>query len=329
MTREEIKDFIREVFGFNQLTEDHENWVSIRCPFAPFKHERGFDSRPSAGISIKENGHSIFNCYSCHTKGTLPYILRQLEFFTGEDWNDLADSIEEGAFLGAHVPEWGSHGLVDKILEPLDKETYLGLFDACDPRHPYLRKRGITPQAAIDTGLLYDPSDSENEPRIVFPVYGRDNELYGFTGRATRKEARLKVRDYYGLPKRSVLLGQHLVKPSDRFIILVEGIIDYARMVGFDLPANAFMSSTLTDAQVEIVKDIGLPTYFFHDNDTAGLDAQKSAKKELQNYVPFLTVTYPREATVFDEELNRYRAPADPAELTLQQIEHMMDDAEL
>lgn len=321
MDRKDVKDFIREVLGPIPTT-DNDRWVSFSCPLAPWTHERGADRRPSAGISVGDT--SLFNCFTCHRKGPLTWLLMTLQRYTGEDWGSLHTALKREEFLGASLPEWGSADSL-KDMEPLDEDTYLGLYEPAEG-HPYLRKRGITDRATRKMNLVFDPGDG-GEPRIVFPVYGLDGRLYGFSGRAIRPGAKLKVKDYYGLQKRRLLLGAHLVDPADEYVILVEGLFDYARLVSLGFPALAMMSSSLTTDQVGILEEIGKPVYFFHDNDPAGLDARSRARDMLCR-LPMMKVRYPREATVETPE-GDLRPPKDPAELNKDQVLEMVGDARL
>lgn len=325
MDRAEVHEFIKEVLGPNTPREDQANWVSICCPLAEWKHAKGTDNRPSAGISVQPGGTSIFNCMTCHTKYPLFALLDELMARTGEDWSALADAIEDGEYFGASIPQWGSAPLVARP-EPIDKTFHFDLYEPVRD-HPYLRQRGITRKAAATMELLHDPGDGGAE-RILFPVYGYDKQLYGFSGRAVDKSVKLKVKDYYGLPKAHMLLGAHLILPDDEFVIAVEGLFDYAKFVTYELPVLAFMSSTLTEHQAEIIKDIGKPLYFFHDDDKAGLDARDKAKELLWRHIPMMKVRYPRECTVETDE-GDLRPPEDPAELTKDQVLEMIDDARL
>lgn len=326
MRREQVVDLIKELSGPNTLMVHVGEWVSFPCMFAPWKHTTGHDEHPSAGISVSDNGVSIYNCFACHSKGRLSWVVRELESLTGEDYGALSYGLEQEEFYGAGLPEWGEEvpGLLP--LEPIDKAFHFDLYDsACG--HPYLRKRGITDHAARVMELLYDPGDG-GARRIVFPVYGPNKLLYGFTGRAIDRDVSLKVKDYFGLPKKRLLLGAHLVLPEDEYVILVEGLFDYAKLVTFGQPVMAFMSSTLTAEQAEIVKDFGKPVYFFHDNDEPGLDARSKAKEILCKHVPTMKVRYPDECTIETPE-GDLRPPNDPAELTQLQVEEMLSDARL
>jgi DNA primase len=329
MDRAAVHEFIREVIGPNTERVDTTGWVSIRCPLAKWRHANGKDSRPSAGISVNDNGNSVFNCYSCHAKGPLAYLLRQLERYTGEDWSEYIETLETDELLGGTLPEWGAKVSAQNALVEVPEE-HIDLYEPIleDDYPPYLTKRGISFATAKKLELVIDPSDSEGEERILFPVRGRAGVLYGFTGRATSASARLKVRDYFGLQKRLLLLGAHAIEADAKYVILVEGLFDYARMREFGQPAMAFMSSTLTPAQAEIVKDIGLPVYFFHDNDEPGLDARDKAAEALCRYVPMMKVRYPKRQ-LRHSRTGETRGLKDPAELREDEILQMIADAKL
>lgn len=326
MDRDAIKEFVREVIGPNTTMVDTGNWVSIPCPLAPWTHERGKDSRPSAGISVKEGGTSIYRCFTCHKTGPIHWLLRTLGELTGEDYELMADSLEQGEFFGGLIPQWGGTPCEEAEPTAIDKAEYFDLYDSAAD-HPYLKRRGVSREAAEEMELLLDPGDP-GEPRILFPIYSPDGRLFGFSGRAIRSTARLKVKDYFGLPKRRLLLGSHLIRPDDEYVILVEGLMDYARLRTLGYPAMAFMSSTLTEFQAQILRDLGKPVYFFHDDDVAGEDARDNAKKLLWRYLPVMKVRYPDECTVETPE-GDLRPPQDPAELDAHQVETMLAQARL
>lgn len=328
MDRQEIHRLVKEVLGPNTPTEDHAKWVSICCPLSPFTHERGRDRNPSAGISVKEKGGtSIFHCYTCHKKGPIPWLLRKLESYTGEDWADLADEIEHGEYFGGYIPKWGEGAAEEeRPPEPIDKEQYFELYDSA-VAHPYVASRGVSASAAAAMELLHDPGDGDPE-RILFPVYDAQGAFYGLTGRAVSRQVTPKVKDYFGLPKKWMLLGVHLLQPDDEFVILVEGLFDFARLYSYGYPAVAFMSSTLTPMQADILKDIGKPVYLFHDDDKAGLEARDTAKELLWRHVPVMKVRYPSARTVETPE-GGLRPPEDPGELLCRQVESMLADARL
>lgn len=322
MDRQSIKEMLREVIGPNVELVDHPKWVGLHCPLAPWTHEKGSDSSPSAGVSVKDDDTSIYNCFVCG-RGTVPWFLRQMEKYTGESYKKLISNIEDGEFLGGSLPEWGSKK-VSKAKDVFLGEDYLDLYDDAEG-HWYLEDRGIDADTARILQLKIDPEDSHGDERILFPVFSRDKQLYGFTGRAVFDKVEPRIRDYHGLPKARVLLGLHLIRPEDKHIILVEGLFDYAKMVQYDQPAVATMHAGLTDEQANLLIDLGLPVIEMYDNDKAGEDAVEVAKKKLEKYLPFSTVKYPERRS----KKGKVICPKDPATLTEEEVEEMIRKAKL
>ena len=65
--------------------------------------------------------------------------------------------------------------------------------------------------------------DGHGAERIIFPVRGREGELYGYTGRAIDEDVQPRIRDYYGLPKRACLLGLDALLGNQRTIFRDHG----------------------------------------------------------------------------------------------------------
>lgn len=294
MDAPQIEEVLREAFG-SIKTERRGAWVSIACPLSPWTHERGRDRNPSAGVSIHPQGISVFSCYSCKNKMPFAGLLRKYATYSGEDLEALIEEVEEDAFLGPRtVEDWDERGeSLRPHMEPLKKAVYVDLYDPA-AGHPYVAGRGIDDETVELLGMCVDPADpSDGEERILFPVYGADKELYGYSGRATSKDAVLKVRDYYGLKKAGVVLGAHLIDPkTHKYVLLTEGLFDYANGWQQGFPTLAVMHSSLTQWQAEILRDIGLPVYLFYDNDAAGRAGCKEAAEALGADVPVFLVTW-------------------------------------
>lgn len=226
--------------------------------------------------------------------------------------------------------------------EPLIEEAYEGFWpDAWDVQvaREYLQKRGISEGTSRKIGLLYD----DEKRRIMFPVRDRAGGLYGWSGRATYSDARPKVLDYEGLPKRHLLLGEHTWS-EDRPLVIVEGLFAYARMVelGVDEFANvgALLGSELTLEKAEIIRTFGGRTFMLVDADEAGdacifgpvkevipssdpetadtviRDDSKGAITLLKDYVPLFIPAFPEGKT-------------DPDELTLEEVKFMLEHTPL
>jgi hypothetical protein len=329
MDRAQIQEVMREVCGRNHEMKDLGNWISMKCVLAPWTHSKGYDSMPSAGISVQPGGTSIYNCFTCHTKKPLHAMLRDYAEYSGEDLDDLCEELEEGEFLGPRgIGSYDEllHQNMEEMAMPIDEGLFMTLYPAVG-NNRYLRERGIDAKTAKKLELRFDPADSEGEPRILFPVRGPDGLLYGFSGRAIYEDARLKVRDYHGLVKAQMLLGSHLVTPGDK-VIVVEGLFDYANAHQCGYTGCAVMHSTMTDHQAEILRDLNCQTYLMYDNDDAGRDGVRIAKPKLVRNVPTFGVTYPR-IKIEDDSEQGWHWLKDPGEMIPEDFAQMIRGADL
>lgn len=333
MNADAIREILRDVFGRNLRTTIAGSWVSFPCVLSTWTHSTGKDSNPSAGISINPTGVSVFHCFTCGNKAPIQGMLRKYANYTGEDLDALIEELEEEAYLGVRtLPTW-EEGKNRNVVEPLvelDKAIFLDLYDPA-AGHPYLVQRGISDETANLLQLMLDPADpADGEERILFPVFGLDGTLHGFSGRATRQEARLKVRDYHGLSKARCVLGAHLIsstKPNR--VLLVEGLFDYANSWECGQPAVAVMHSTLTEFQAAIVREIGLPTYLFYDDDEAGKKGVAAAGDALVRYQPVMRVRYPEVWVEDPAQAEGGHWLKDPGELLPEEFQAMIDDCRL
>lgn len=329
MNREGLHDFIHDTLG-HYTVKDEGEWVMTNCPLAPYLHEGGTDSSASFGIKVNLHNSSVFHCFTCKSKGILKKLLEDLQEFTGEDYREEIDSIEKDEDLNATLPVWDKRIVCDskykKLGEPVS-DDYLDLYESA-VGHKYIKKRGIKNWAAKQMGLCVDHNDKGVE-RILFPVFRHTGEFYGYSGRAV-KAAELKVRDYFGLPKKHLLLGSHFIcKGGASFIVLVEGLFDYARLYQFGAPVAAVMHSGLTLEQANILKDIGLPVYVMFDNDLAGRRGRHIVSTELSLHIPLMKTRYSKDKTVLDKGTGKMRSPADPGELSKKQYKDMILGARL
>lgn len=332
MNREEIKDILRDVFGVNTQMEDIGEWVSIRCPLSPWTHTRGRDGKPSAGISVKPNGVSIFSCFTCKNPGPITHLLTKYSEFSGENLDDLIEELGDEEYLGPRsMPTWEQSKAQneEEVLMPINEGIWMDVYDSA-VGHPYLAERGISDATARKLELMFDPADpADGEPRILFPVRGYDGLLYGFSGRAVYNDAFLKVRDYHGMPKAKMVLGAHLVaQDNPSHIEIVEGLFDYARMHEMGYYGNAVMHATVTDAQADIFRQMSKPVYTFFDDDKAGKEGVIVAGRKLRNYMPVMKVRYPR-IEIIDDSPEGFHMLKDPGELEAEEVAAMIADARM
>lgn len=325
MDRVSIKEFLRELHeNPNVLIEDRGDWVGSTCPLSPWLHERGTDNHISFGIKVDDNSQSAFNCFSCHKAGPLTKLVDLVEEYSGRDLSTIRVSVDDTDYLSPYVPKWDGRKRMDNTivnLEPAD-ESVIEIYDSA-VGHWYLAQRGILDETAAFLNLRVDP-DNKGEERILFPVYDHHKRFFGFSGRSTHDDTELRVRDYFGLPKRQLLLGSHLInKDVDKYIILVEGLFDYAQVWNYGYSAVAALHSSLTLTQTNILIEIGLPVVCMFDNDQAGRNGQEIVKQSLARHIPLFKVRYPTGTTKIRSNRRGF-GPKDPATLTQDQLDFML-----
>lgn len=331
MTEGKLRKLL-DTLNVSVVHKNHRGWLVCSCPFAPFLHEYGTDRNPSFTLKVNEEGYSGFNCFTCHQKGNLTYLINRLGSLRGANYSKLAIST-----MLDETPE--SFKDFDEAMEveypvgasPVDKMLYLRMYPLAweDKRsREYLIGRDISERTASLLDLRFDP----DEFRILFPVYDSERSLYGFTGRTILPKDDWpavnygKVRDYAGLRKELLILGEHLIEDG-KPILLVEGLFALAAMVEigvceFASPC-ASMGSYLSDAQRDVLVSYGEPVYLLYDDDKAGLDgllgtSSPSGKHQgggaidkLKGHVPAFVCLYPEDAD-------------DPDYLTLEEVRAMV-----
>lgn len=330
MDIDQIREVVHEVWPGTPLQEIN-GWMSLRCPLARWTHQKGHDNAASAGISIHPDDTSIFNCFTCGTKKPFHEAIRDYAEFTGEDFDELIEEMEEGEFLGpTKLPGWDERREANlaELMQPLDETTTLDLYDTA-VGHPYLKKRGISRKTAELLDLRFDPEDPvDGCPRILFPVRGADGLLYGFSGRDISGKAKLKVRDYAGLQKAHNILGAHLIaRDRPDKIIVVEGLFDVANVYEQGFYAAGVMHSTMTKYQAEILNDFPQAKYLFYDDDKAGDKGAATAGPLLKDNAPTFDIAYPEVWIEDPDEEDGGHYAKDPGELLAEEIQEMIDHA--
>lgn len=342
-----IHEVLNEVFP-NHGAVDGREWVSLRCVLSPWTHASGRDKRPSAGVSIHDDKMSVYSCYTCCPQG-IPFhvMLQRFAAYSGEDLDTLIHDVEENEYLGPRVaPDWDA--LKDKQYRDGDEDDSQYVLDEAiygdyyDPAvgHPYLATRGISEATATRLGLVVDPEDPEDAAhgvkgieRILFPVRDGTGRLFGFTGRDTTGRSKIKARDYAGLRKAYNLLGLNLVTADPRnYVVVVEGLFDYATGWEYDQPTVCTLGANLTIGQARLLRDLGKTVYLMYDNprvDKAGLEAIAIAGEQLKDDVTVMVTTYPKVEVPDAKAPSGYRPVKDPGELIKEEFDAMIEGAHI
>ncbi len=325
MEAESIKSVVREL-GADKVRVDHRN-VWIRCPFAPWRHERGTDSKPSCSIKIVDDGPSPFLCWSCRESGYITDMVYRLNRLRGGEHTKLLGRVEDAEdklLLNSTVsladrlegeyregtPLVGTTSSIKTPYNRLYGDEELERFEKGVPE--YVLERGIELDTCRDWQLLID--NDEWDPRLVFPVRCWEGDLVGFVGRRLRQDRDPKYKNYPGFDAEHFLYGEHLINPLDESehpIILVEGMLDvlwlYQHGIGRPL---GLIGSKLTSAKVAKIQAFtgarAVMTLF--DGDKSGDRARKDVERMLAPCVPVLQYEPPRGADPQDMDPGEIRS---------------------
>lgn len=314
--------------GSNKLNYT-DNWIMTACPLAEFTHEKGKDKHPSFGVSIIEGEPSVCNCFACGFRGTLLELVNSLKQHTGKDYSRLIKLIEQkdSSFELPEFEDLKKKKIKKEELKDLPEKGYDNIFcKALSNREAvkYLIKRRVSKQAAKLLELRFD----ETENRILFPVKDKQGKLYGYTGRCIYNNP-VKIKDYIGLKKSKLLLGEHLYKKG-KPIILVEGLFALARLISIGVLEEsnvmASMGKSLDYSQADRLINFGESVFLLYDPDQAGREGIfgiktgtkkiSGAMQKLINHIPVFIPNYPK-------------GIEDPDDLTLDHIKNILKNTNL
>jgi len=280
---------LREVMaelGIDVIALNGSGWLVCQCPFAPLGfHKNSIDHEPSFFVKPNSAGVSGFNCFTCKQHGKVSALVSQLEHYSGESYGNLSTRVN----LKELQNDFGTFGEVpeeDMPPEVLAEGLYSGVYQLAwesERAMEYLAGRGVDKMAAMEMGLLYD----DDGYRVLFPVRNYQGGLWGFSGRSVipdKERRNAKVKDYAGLKKSWVVLGEHLVAKSDteckaaglprKPLLIVEGLFAYAHMVALGVREHANpiapLGSRITTYQRDRIVGMNRPTYYLFDDDLAG-----------------------------------------------------------
>jgi len=329
-------------------TPQGREWLPGRCPFAAWAHQSGQDTNHSFGVHINTKGKSAYKCFACGNQGSMAKLAFNLGHGRNKDYSKIAHEIEIAEITGLdplNLPEWDDEETTQNQSRDVP-ELYEGVYPWAIG-HPYLRQRGIHWNTAYALRLRYDSV----QQRILFPVYDRRGQFNGFSGRYSgRKPLPAKyprVRDYLGLPKRKLLLGEHYPRSRSRAglrepraTIIVEGLFDYARVkqatAGGAYGVLCILGTEITAEKRATLLELDKPLIWMVDNDEAGrkvlygkIDLKTRTHIHETGMLHLLYGKLPQLLTEYPKRLIRGKDIKDPGDCTDQEIRDMIKDAEL
>jgi DNA primase len=257
----------------------------------PLPGHSGSRSKPSFSANLEKG---IFQCFSCHAKGNLLEFACLMEARNPENGSALraVELVEHFKIsLGARS-EKRAVGAAPQTLRTESERILVNApldFELKDlnPRHPYLAKRGLSPDTVKSFGLGYCLR-GYLKGRIAIPIHNGAGELVGYAGRAVDADGpkylfpghRTHKGTTHEFQKSRILYNANRIEQVQETIIVVEGFASVWWLHEHGMSnVVALMGSTMSDEQEEILRSRLLPTgfiYFLFDGDDAGERARES-----------------------------------------------------
>jgi len=307
MDRNGVVAFL-EALRCQNINANAGGWVRASCPLAPWLHAKGRDAHPSFGVrpaTDKENAG--FHCFSCGTSGSLPKLLHNLTWLSGERplaasrvlmYSDWVDQEPQCTVVGRRRikihDKFASKGPVRAFQrnEPvpevvLDRYPPLigsDLTDAADVLRWLVEERRISEEVVARYQLRLFSDHITGDVGVVFPVLSRDSDrVLDMYVRMTGEKAFFRLNAQlsgspvdYKAP--NLWFGNHLYKP-DAPVMLVEGPIDAMRLSTLGV-ANV-LAACGEPSRMQLAGVSSLVVHVAFDADASGREFAKKALRLL------------------------------------------------
>ena len=294
-------NIIQIISSYLPLTQKGKNYFGV-CPF----HE---DHSPSMSVSEEKQIYKCFSCGAAGNVFTFVSEYENVNFieavkivadkcgltFKGkintkkENKNNKVEyeimSLALKFYQNNLNTEYGIKAkeyLNDRNLsEEAIREFEIGL--ALDSRYSLnkiLLNKNYSPETLLNLGLINRNKEHINDTfnsRIIYPIHNLEGDVIGFTGRIYEKSDQAKYINSKESPifkKGHILFNYHRAKKEiikKKEVIIVEGNMDAIRMYASGIKnVVALMGTSLTNEQVNIIKNLHAKVILLLDNDEAG-----------------------------------------------------------
>jgi DNA primase len=313
MKLDEARELLDKIGG-KQSTVSSYGWLRAGCPFAPWTHAKGTDSKPSFAVNANEDGISGYKCYGCGLHGTMLTFLHRYERISGKKFPELhafvqrtnqrsLESLErdvaalsytkpkkaasvDSAYSPAKV-EGALFARQQEMFEPvyLPEMTLSLLEPLTGEQLEYVQtKRRLESLTIQAWELLWNPETS----RIAIPIRDEKMRLVGLSGRSFYEWQKPKYLHSKGFKRDYYLYGEHLLterteESPKRVGYLVEGFFDVIKLwqYGYD-NVLAMMGSYLSSAQEQRLVSNFDSVVIVPDGDKPGYEASERIQAQLK-----------------------------------------------
>jgi len=295
MNQYAIVNFLSLLGADVENRREGDKWINVKCPMAPYTHGGGLDSRPSFGVSINNEGQSVYYCFGCSTTAqNLGRLLHNMWLMTGEY------PYEAAAFYAANeifddssdAPIVISDAWKEEILPIVPLETqYITEFpllqwsssEEAGKCVGWLEEdRGVDRYIQYMCGVRYSMRDRA----VIFPLTDIHGNTYVMRVRSRVEKSIWTVNPRFlnlgddiifpSLKRVGAWFGLHLIDLSVP-IMCVEGEIDAMRLMSLGFLNAVASTGIVTEAQALAIHNPIIILGF--DNDQGG---EKACKRMIE-----------------------------------------------
>jgi DNA primase len=268
-----------------------------RCPL-----HRG-DGRETFHVDMAQQ---VFHCFSCQAGGSVLDLVMAIE---GCGLHQAAERLSSWG----HLTSRGHEPQLDTIKQTVTKKREciprLGFrLRNVDPRHPYLRTRGVAEVTAAEFGIGFYSGPGLMHNRLVIPIQDEFGQLVGYCGRALDgNEPRYRFPARF--PKSQLVFNLHRATARQQpDVIVVEGFFDCLKVwqAGFR-SVVALMGSSLYQEQCRLLVRNFRHIRLMLDGDDAGRRGTSTIAPLLARYRSVEVVELPDGVQPDDLEPNSLR----------------------
>lgn len=281
--------------GFTDLKRSGLTHFKVPCLYQETKHAKGYDTRPSATVSI-DTSPSWFRCFACETrrpfwKAVMDNALRN----PGQNWARIATEMrdiedEEGMTTIRRPSSAPTTDVAVNMSSSIQRLIEGGALEYPKPVLDLLEEKGVSPAVArkllwcfVPKGYADDHMKKEDDEIVpalhdclLFPTLVKtDTDVVCVGGQARPLRLSRQMSKYITLLPYNAgfyVYGEHLLdKWKGKPLIIVEGPLDAAHLIGLGFPCVALFGLHATPARVKKIADLhGGPVFVFLDPDKAG-----------------------------------------------------------
>ncbi len=256
-------DFGAVLAHYNIEVTGNGDELRCSCPF----HE---DDRPSLTIN---HDKSVFNCHaaSCGEKGNiLDFVALMEEVSLRNAAQKLAQicKIDLAAPRQSKTRKSKSRAASKPVAKSKTKKKKkageenepLNFTLKLDPDHPYGKSRSLSP-SVISQWEMGHCSRGIMKDRWCAPVHNAGGDVVAYIGRYAASEVPEDTEKYRlpkGFKKDQALFNLHRIAGHTKFVAIVEGVFDVARLHSLEMPAVGLLGTSISDKQIELLKEAGI-----------------------------------------------------------------------